>query len=129
MKALVLFMMAVLTTMFAFAQEAVNPDISFLQGLLDLIGGSKGMTTVAIVLVVVQLLIKFLDTSFFNKLFSKLTGSMKMLISQALVVILSIVTLISQGTSTADVVIKTIAAAAFQELMFRIYKEFIAKKQ
>ena len=126
---LMLFLVfAIPFALFAQEQPVVSPDVSFLQDLIGLLGGAKGMSTVAIVLAVTQVLYKFLSTSFAEKLLEKFDAAKKMLLAQGLTIVISVVTLVSQGVPTAEIVVKTLGAAAVQEFLFQIYKNFIQKQ-
>ena len=50
------------------AQTVADPNQEFMEYLIKSLGGTKGMTTLGIIALVVQLLMKFLETSWFNKL-------------------------------------------------------------
>ena len=126
----------------AFAQEAVETaaaaitgvdltpvsEVSFIQNLLALVGGYKGMATGALVLAVVQLLIMFLKTDFAGKIFTKLTGQVKLLVVTFLTIVAGYLALTISGKPMGEAIVATLALPMVQEFLYQVYKQFFVKK-
>lgn len=62
------------------AVQAVDPNQDFLNLLLASIGGAKGASMLAVAGIVVQLVIKFMSTTWVGQWFPQLTGAVKLVI-------------------------------------------------
>lgn len=129
---LVMLAIMAFATMPALAQDVVIPvvsDTDFLGHLLQSVGQFKGATTLVIVGLAVQILIKFLGTELFGRLFKKVTGATKLTIYLSL----SLIGGVSGLMLTADLtfgaaLVHSSTLAAFGLLLNQIYKQFVEKK-
>ena len=113
------------------ADPVITPvsDSDFLSFLLQSLGGIKGASTLAIVGVVVQVLIKFLGTDLFGNLFKNVTGAMKLLIVAVLTLVSGVVGLVGvEGLSISAALLHSTTLTAFLVLGNQIYKQFVVKK-
>lgn len=103
-------------------------EASFIQNLIALVGGYKGMATAALVLAVVQLLIMFLKTDFAGKIFTKLTGQVKLLVVTFLTIVAGYMALTISGKPMGEAIVATLALPMVQEFLYQVYKQFFVKK-
>ena len=119
---------AVVFPLGAMAQE-VDPTADFLQLLIASIGGFKGMSTLAIVGVVIQLLIKLISLPFMGSLFLKAPGYLKLLIISGLTLVGGPITLmVVDGLDFGAALIHSATLNAFMVFANQIYLNVIAKK-
>lgn len=113
-----------------FAQVDMTPvsEVDFLGQVFAFVGGYKGMTALAVTVAVVQLLIMFAKLPTFGKIFTKLTGDMKLLIVTGLTLVAGYLALKVAGVPSSEAIMKTLALPVFQEYIFQLYKQFFAKK-
>lgn len=81
------------TPFFAIAQEASIPTDQFLMYLLQSLGGIKGASVLAIVGIVIQIVIKFLNSEICNQVFKNFTGLGKLIAISAFTLVGGIVSL------------------------------------
>lgn len=129
MKKLGLFLTTMFFALAAFAQDAAIPTQDVITALIELIGGWKGLTSLAAALAVVQLIIKFLSSEIAGELLKKVQPQVKFLVIQGLSVVVAILTLKLTGVSGTEAVIKVLAMPVFLEFAHKIYVLYIEKKQ
>lgn len=118
----------------ALAQEVapvvVEPisDLDFISKVLSFIGSLKGMTSAAIALAAVQLVIMFLKSSFVDKLFHKMTSQLKWIIVTGMTLLAGYFTAVGSGQPSGQAIVAMLALPMFQEFLYQIYKQFIQKK-
>jgi hypothetical protein len=114
----------------AMAETVVEPvtELDFLGKLLALIGSAKGLTSIALALAIVQLVIMFFKSSFADKLFTKLTSQMKWLLVTAMTLVAGYLTAVTTGQTSGQAIVAMLALPMFQEFLFQIYKQFVEKK-
>lgn len=81
---------------FAQAAPAVDSDNVFATALLQSLGGMKGLSTLGIVALAVQLLMKFMDTSLFAKLVSPKLADYKLPVVSLLSIVSGVVALMTK---------------------------------
>lgn len=92
--------------------------------LLQSLGGFKGASTLAIVVLVSQLLMKFVATPLL-----KLDGAMKLLIISGLTIVGGVAGLMVQtGMDLGAALMHSSVLAALSTYVHQLYKQFIAKK-
>lgn len=125
----ILFIMFVAPLM-VFAQVNLDPvsEVDFIGQLLALIGGYKGMASLAVAVAVVQLLIMFAKTPMAGKLFKGLTAQVKFLVVAGLTLISGYLALKVSGMPTGEAIMKTLSLPLLQEYVYQIYKQFFEKK-
>lgn len=135
-------MFAVLSVFFtpiiALAQEAVEtvtesiPVVTndeFINLLVTSIGGIKGASTLAIVLIVVKLLAKFLSTEWAGKLFKKLSDRAKFTIITGLNVVIALLGLMTVGgLSFGAAIVHSTVIAALSVFLNQGYKVYFGSK-
>lgn len=117
--------------MICLAQEVLPevPTQDFIGFLLQSLGGLKGMSTLAVVGVVVQLLIQFLKTPLCAQVFKAVSGPTKLLIVTGLTLVAGVVSLMSvEGLSLGAAIVHSTTLSAFMVFGNQIYKQFIEKK-
>ena len=131
MRFLGLFLFAFLSSTFAFAQDVVAPisNEDFLKLLVESIGGIRGAASLAVAGIVVKLLLAFLSSEFFGKLFKNLSGEIKLLIVSALSLAAGVIALMTSGLPLGAALVHSSTLTAFLVLFNQIYKQFIEKKQ
>lgn len=112
----------------AFAQDVppVDPNADFLQLLLSSLGGIKGMSTLGIVGLAVQLLIKLANTTWI-----KIDGHIKLLIVSALGIGGGMVSLMMPPTNMTVMaaLVHSTTLTAFMVFFNQIYQQWFAPKQ
>ena len=131
MKLLLSFLFAMVFSAVAFAQE-VLPEVAtqdFITFLVQSLGGIKGVSTLALVGIVVQILVMFLKTPLFGQIFKNVSGPIKLLIVSALSLIGGVSALMSvEGLTIGAALIHSSTLTAFTVLLHQVYKQFIEKK-
>lgn len=133
MKALLLTLL--FAPLFVFAQDAAPPVVAdpngeFIKLLLESMGGLKGASTLAIVGIVVQLLIKALNLPIVGKLFSESSGKVKLVIVSGLTLIGGVVGLMTvEGLTVGAALIHSTTLAAFMVFANQIYQHFAPEKK
>lgn len=128
-----IIMTLIFATLFTFGflalAQQVDPNQDFINLLAGNIGQFKGMTTLAIVGLVVQLLLKFLDTSWFGSIFSKLDGSIKLLIVHGLGIAGSVAALMAPPNSMSLLSALTSGAVLSVLMVYgnELYTHFLKK--
>lgn len=103
----------------------VDPNLSFLQLLLKSIGDMKGATTLAIIAIVIQLLIKLLDLPLVGSWFSGTKGKTKLMIVTGLTFALAPITLVSSlGLDWGAALTHSTTLAAFMVFVNQIFVQF-----
>lgn len=130
MKQLTMIFTAIMLFTFAvFAQEvAPVPSADVIKGLIDLIGGWKGLTTFAAALAVLQLVVMFLNSELSGGLLAKVSTEVKFFIIQGLSIGVAYLTLVVSGVSGVEALVKTLAMPLVSEYLFKLYKHLIEKK-
>lgn len=128
MKFMGLFLTALFFSVMAFAQEAV-PSQDVLTGLIELIGGWKGLTSLAAAIASVQLIIKFLNSDLSGALLNKVSSEVKFLIIQGLSVVVAFLSLKITGVSGLEALVKVLAMPVVMEFLHKLYTMYIEKKQ
>lgn len=106
----------------------VDPNLTFLQLLLKSIGDAKGATTLAIVGIVIQLLLKLLDLPMLGNFFSGARGNIKLLIVGFLTFALTPITLVQTlSLDWGAALTHTATLTAFMVLFNQIYIQFFKK--
>ena len=111
-------------TSVALATEAdvtVGTD-QFLMSLWQFVGGAKGMSGMALVAAVVQVVMLFFKTSLAN-----FAGKYRLLIVLGLTLVGSIVGLMTQGVSLAAALVNGATLSAAQVFAHQLYKQFVEK--
>lgn len=129
------FAILLVSSIFTFAQDAQVPipqcsaDMDFFQCLGLSIGSFHGGSTLVIVAVVVQLLLKFMNAPFFDQLFSKLDGWVKLSIISFLTIAGSVAGLM-YGSNMSFLSALTSGAILTSVMVFanQIYQHFVAPK-
>lgn len=125
--------MLCLTLMFvgiAYASEIVEVPIDqFVEHLLASIAGWKGLTTVAKIYAVVQLLALALQTQHLGAPLSKLTGKYKMLVILGITFASTAVGLVAiEGLTWSAALVHGTTATAFANFIHQVIKQFLTKK-
>lgn len=87
----------------AMAQEiaapaaAMDSDQAAINALMQSLGGQGGLTSLGVVAVIVQLLLKFMDTGIFSRLFSEKIQNLKLPMVSILTVLFGTVVLMKQS--------------------------------
>lgn len=106
----------------------IEETLNFIEQALELLGGIKGASAYVIAGIVVELLLKFLDTSLFNKLFSSLKGKYKLLVVTALSYISGVLSLVNVGgQSIVEALLHSTSLTALLVLINQVYKQFFQK--
>lgn len=101
----------------------------FINFLVASIGGMKGMGTLAIIGLVVQILIKLMNLKIFDQFFSKLDGETKLLIVSGLTFVSGPILLMTRDNlSFGAAMIHSATLTAFMVYFNQIYQHFFAKK-
>jgi len=101
-------------------------DISnseFIQSLIVAIGGFSGASTLAVVGIIVQLLIKFFKTPI-----ALFASKYKLVIVSGLSVVGAVIGLSMQGVDLLSAIMSGGTLAAIQVFVHQIYKQFIEKR-
>lgn len=125
MKKFLMIFVVFMAPLFAFAQEVTDTQV-FME-LFNLIGGFKGLTTLAAVLAIVQLIVKFFKSPLGYKVLDKIPDKYEFILIQGLSIIVAYITLLVTGVTGMEALVKTIAMPVVVEYFFKIYK-LIAKK-
>ena len=110
--------------------EALNVEetLGFIQVVIEQIGGIKGASAFVIAGVVTEILIKFLDTSLFGKLFSSFKGKYKLVTVMFLSYVSGVLSLVNVGgQSIIEALIHSTSLTALLVLINQIYKQFFVK--
>ena len=103
-------------------------DTDFIGFLIQSLGGLKGASTLAIVAIVVQILIKFLGTDLFGKVFKNVSGAVKLLIVTGLSLVAGVVGLMSvEGLTIGAALVHSTTMTAFMVFANQLYKQFFVK--
>lgn len=124
MKKYIGFVTAFVLTTVVLAQDATVPASDFIADLIKAITSSKGLSTMAIVAVVVQLLIKFMNTDWANSLFKSLSGAMKLVVVHGLTLIASVVGMMLQGSTLLQALSSGVILTALMVYGNEIYQNF-----
>jgi len=131
MKFLVTIFALAFFSAFAFGQATPPvevPTADFLAFLFQSLGGVKGMSTLAIVGVVVQILIMFLKTPIASSIFVKLGGFWKLALVLTLTLVGGVLGLMSaSGLSLGAALVHSTTLSAFMVLANEVYKHFTEK--
>ena len=116
-----------LSLVFSAVAYATDADVTvgndqFLMSLWQFIGGAKGMSGMALVAAVVQIVMMFFKTSLAN-----FAGKYRLLIVLGLTLFGSVVGLMSQGVSLAAALVNGATLSAAQVFAHQLYKQFIEK--
>ena len=106
-----------------------QPNIDFLKLLVESLGGLKGASTLAIVAVVVQLLIKFLNLPIAGGIFGAAKGWLKLAIVTFLTIVSGVTGLMIEGLSLGAALLHSTTLAAFMVFLNQIFQHFWAKKE
>lgn len=125
-----LFSVLMLTAFQVMAQATdlpVVPDAEFFSYLIQSLGGLSGASTLAIVGIVVQVLIKLMSTPMLGKLFTTLSGAWKLTIVSVLSLAGGVVTLMTaNGLTIGAALMHSATLTAFMVLFNQVYKQFFA---
>lgn len=110
----------------AFAQEVPISSADFFSYLFSALGGLKGAGTLAIVGVVVQVLLKLLNSDLFSQWFSSVSGAVKLIVISGLTVAGSVIGLMSQGQSFWAAVTSGGVVTALMVFAHQVYLHFFA---
>ena len=102
--------------------EVIVGNDQFLMSLWQFIGGSKGMSGMALVAAIVQIVMMFFKTSL-----ASFAGKHRLLIVMGLTVVGSIVGLMSQGMSFTAALVNGATLSGMQVFAHQLYKQFIEK--
>ena len=117
-------------SMVAFGQvmEPPMPPSDFFEILIKSLGGIKGASKLAIAGIVVKVLLAFANSQLFGKAFSKVKGSMKLIIVLALSLVAGVIALMSeQGMDLSTAMMHSTTMSAFLVLVNQLYKQFFEK--
>lgn len=140
MKHVSLFIAALLLPVWCLAQEVVNvavpvvvppvdPNGEFINLLIASLGGLKGASTLAIVGIVVQIIIKALNLPIAGKLFSESKGWIKLLIVSGLTLVGGVTGLMSvEKLSFAAALIHSTTLTALMVFGNQLIQHFSPKK-
>ncbi len=126
----IMFALLVMTIPFAlFAQEVPAPisDIDAVQQILAVLT-TKGLSGLALVAAVVQVLMIALRSNYVIAKFGDLKGSTRITALLALTMVGGIVTLMMQGMTIIPAILHSTTIAAFQVLANQVYKQYFVKK-
>lgn len=128
-KFLGLFIAVLVFGLTAFGQATdVVADSTFFKELFDLVMNYKNLSSAAGVIAVVQLLVMFLKTPAFSKVFKNVSGALKMLIVSGLTLVLGVLTLKETGLSTAQALADSSTLVLIQVFVHQVYLQFFVKK-
>lgn len=128
MKNIKMFMMIMfMVPAIAFAQDAAIPTDQFLMYLLQSLGGLKGASALAIIGLVVQIIVKFLNSDLSNQVFKNFSGFGKLVSISALTIVSGVITLIIQGMSPLAAIFHSTTLAAIMVLVNQFAQQY--KKQ
>lgn len=134
MKTKFKFMFLLILASFAFfpllvlAQDEVISNDEFVSFLLASIGGAKGLSTLALVGVSIQIIIKFLQTEIVDNWFSKKSGKIKLVIVTGMSVIGGVLSLMTvEGLSFSAAALHSSTLAAAMVFIHQVIKQFSAK--
>lgn len=102
-------------------------DLDFIGQLIAFITSVKGLTSAAITLGAIQLIIAFLKTGLVNKIFKSLTAEVKYILVTFLTFVVGYITTVATGVPASQALIGILAMPLFQELLYKIYKLFQKK--
>lgn len=100
---------------------------AFFASFANAFGQAKGLATIPLIILVVQLLIQFLKTPIFGQLFKKVDDGTKLAISLSLGVLVSIGGFMSQGMSFVAALSQGAVISAVMVAGHQIYLKFIKK--
>ncbi len=126
----IMFALLVMMIPFAlFAQEVPAPisDIDAVQQILAVLT-TKGLSGLALVAAVVQVLMIALRSNYVIAKFGDLKGSTRITALLALTMVGGIVTLMMQGMTIIPAILHSTTIAAFQVLANQVYKQYFVKK-
>lgn len=126
----IMFALVVMMIPFAlFAQEVPAPisDIDAVQQILAVLT-TKGLSGLALVAAVVQVLMIALRSNYVIAKFGDLKGSTRITALLALTMVGGIVTLMMQGMTIIPAILHSTTIAAFQVLANQVYKQYFVKK-
>lgn len=126
----IMFALLVMMIPFAlFAQEVPAPisDIDAVQQILAVLT-TKGLSGLALVAAVVQVLMIALRSNYVIAKFGDLKGSTRITALLALTMVGGIVTLMMQGMAIIPAILHSTTIAAFQVLANQVYKQYFVKK-
>ncbi len=124
---LIMFCFTFCIGMVAFAQIALPDPVStsdFVTYLLQSLGGISGATTLAIIGVIVQILMKFVATPIFDNI--GIDGSYKLLIVIGLTIVGGVVTLMTgpAGLTLVAALMHSTTLASIMVLIHQVYVQF-----
>lgn len=124
--AMFLFVISMVT--FGQVIEPPMPPSDFFEILIQSLGGLKGASKLAIAGIVVKVLLAFANSELFGKAFSKIKGSMKLIIVLALSLVAGVIALMSEGMELSAALMHSTTMSAFLVLVNQIYKQFFEKE-
>jgi len=113
------------------AQTPVDPNQDFLNLLLQSLGGFNGASALAIAAIVVQLIIKFLSTSWVGSIFPNLSGGVKLVVVSGLGVVSGVLALMLPPTSLTFLaaLLHSATMTAFMVFFNQAYQQWFAPPQ
>lgn len=110
--------------------QVLDPTQEFISLLLQSLGGMKGLSTIAVVGLVVQLLLKLLDLPLLGKFFSESKGWLKLVIVSGLTMVSGVVGLcVHDGLSLGAALIHSTTLTAFMVFANQIWQHFVVDKK
>lgn len=110
-----------------FADDVV-PTQDFISALIQGILSAKGMGTLMIVGLAVQMIIMFLKTPLFGSLFHNLDGKWKLALVGGLTLAGTLVSQVGQGMTILQVLSNSVNLTALMVFLNEIYQNFFAAK-
>ena len=103
-------------------------DSDFFQALMSAFGGVKGLSTLGVIALVVQLMLKFLSAPISGKAFPQFTGRTKINAVLTLTMIATLVGLMSQGMGWAAAATSGVGLAALSGWIQQMWVQNVSKK-
>ena len=124
--ALAIMILAPLLLMAQAVAPVIEPvgDLDFIGQLIAFVTSIKGLTSAAITLGSIQLLIAFFKTGLVNKVFTKMTAEVKYIVVTFLTFVVGYITTVATGVPESQALLGILAMPLFQELLYKIYKLF-----
>lgn len=126
-------LMVFLTPLILLAQDVPPPvsDHEFVLYLIQSLGGFSGAKALAVVYLVAQILIKFVATPLFDKIFGKkMDADTKLLVVSVLTLVTGITTLMNvEGLPFGMALLHSTTLLAISVLINQIYKKFFSKNK
>lgn len=124
--AMVIMVLAPLLLLAQVVAPVIEPvgDLDFIGQLIAFVTSMKGLTSAAITLGSIQLLIAFFKTGLVNKVFTKMTAEVKYIVVTFLTFVVGYITTVATGVPASQALLGVLAMPLFQELLYKIYKLF-----